>query len=125
MSVGFGRINMVDTNVTLEQFGLLVALIISVAAGYSKLFAEIQMYLTQSLIDAFQVESRYRKLLNIGLGVGIATAVSLITVLYFHEWKFMSVGVVAGIIASAQASKAHDAEKSPESSPETADETVN
>lgn len=96
------------TDVTAEQFGILVALVGAVSVGYGKILGDTQMNITQAFIDALDIESRFRALFNLAVGVILAVAISLIAVLFLNDWKFTGVGLLAGVIASVNAGKLHD-----------------
>ena len=85
-----------------------IGLVIALSIGYAKIIGPLQMDISQAFIDAFAVPSQYKRLLNLGVGVLLATAVAIIGALAVDSWGLVPAGILAGIMASVEASKVHD-----------------
>ena len=73
-------------------------------------YAKLQEQITQSVIDAFQVKSRYKRLVNIGGGILFAGGMTAVGAAWLHAWEIVPAGVLAGILAAVEAGKQHDAQ---------------
>lgn len=96
------------------QIGELVAIlgiVVGLAVAYGKAFAGHQEQITQAVIDAFQVKSRYKRLVNIAVGILIAAGMTAVGAAWLHAWEIVPAGVLAGILAAVEASKQHEAAK--------------
>lgn len=85
-----------------------VALVVAISAGYARAFGETQAYAVQAIIDAWRIASRWRPILNIAVGVAIATAFAVAGAYFIHEWSFVPAGILGGILAAVSAAKVHD-----------------
>jgi hypothetical protein len=94
---------------TFGQLTALIAVVASVATAYGKAFGKTQMQLVQWVVEALVVPGRYRGLLNLAIGVGLAMTMSAIAAWVIGEPRFLAIGLLAGIIASIEAAGAHDA----------------
>ena len=94
---------------TIGELTALIAVVVSIAAAYGKAFGKTQMQLVQWTIEALVVPNRYRGLLNLAIGVGLAQIMSAIAAWVIGEPRFLAIGLLAGIIASIEAAGAHDA----------------
>jgi len=86
-----------------------VGTIVLLAVAYGETFGGLQTELTQAVVDAGKVRSRYKRLVN--FAVGIIVAVGIFTVLSFWVdvgWRIVPVGVLAGITSSVKAGKVYD-----------------
>lgn len=98
-----------------QNVALIVATIAAVtaaAAAYVKVLGPMQVYLVEAIIDATSISTRYKRLLNVAIGVSLAVAVTFVTILQGAPWWFVGVGIFGGLAASIEAAKAHDAGKS-------------
>lgn len=94
---------------TIGEVTALIAVVGSVAAAYGKAFGSTQMALVEWVIAAGEVESRWRGILNLAIGLLLAQASSGLAVWVTGDPRFLAVGLLAGIIASVEAARAHDA----------------
>jgi hypothetical protein len=65
------------------------------------------------VIDAFEVTTGFKRLVNIGVGILIAAGMTAVGAAWLHAWEIVPAGVLAGILAAVEASKQHDAAKPP------------
>lgn len=97
-----------------QNVALIVATIAAVAAAaaaYVKVLGPMQVYLVEAVIEATSISSRYKRLLNVAIGVSLAVAITVVTILQGAPWWFIGVGIFGGLAASIEAAKAHDAAK--------------
>jgi hypothetical protein len=97
-----------------NQIGDLVALVgivVGLGIAYGKAFGPYQTAISQAIIDAGRINSRYRPLTNLIVGVVIGVAITVVGALWLHTWEILPAGIFAGILASVEAGKVHDAEK--------------
>jgi hypothetical protein len=88
-----------------------IGVVTGLALAYGKAFAGYQAAITQAFIDAFAVPSRFRRLLNLLVGILIASAFTVVGALWLDSWAIVPAGVLAGILAAVEAGKEHDAGK--------------
>jgi hypothetical protein len=86
----------------------IIGVVTGLALAYGKAFAGYQAAITQAFIDAFAVPSRFRRLLNLVVGILIASAFTVVGALWLGSWTIVPAGVLAGILAAVEAGKAHD-----------------
>jgi hypothetical protein len=89
----------------------IIGIVTGLALAYGKAFAGYQAAITQAFIDAFAVPSRFRRLLNLAVGILIASAFTAVGALWLESWAIVPAGVLAGILAAVEAGKEHDAAK--------------
>jgi hypothetical protein len=87
----------------------IIGVVTGLALAYGKAFAGYQAVITQAFIDAFTVPRRIRRLLNLAVGILIASAFTVVGALWLDSWAIVPAGVLAGILAAVEAGKAHDA----------------
>lgn len=109
---------------TIGELTALIAVVASVAAAYGKAFGRTQMQLVQWVIEALIVPNRYRGLLNLGIGVGLAQIMSAIAAWVIGEPRLLAIGLLAGIIASIEAASAHDAADAASQTPSAIDHSA-
>lgn len=88
-----------------------IAFIAGAATAYGKVLGPIQVQLVEWIIEATALKSRFKGLLNLAVGVALAVAITVVTILQGAPWWFLGIGLFGGMIASIEASKAHDAGK--------------
>lgn len=88
-----------------------IAVIAGAAAAYVKFLGPLQVYLVEAIIEATSISSRYKRLLNVAVGMSLAVAVTFVAILQGAPWWLISVGIFGGLAASIEAAKAHDASK--------------
>lgn len=93
---------------TIGELTALIAVVGGVAAAYGKALGGTQMTLVEWVIDASAIESRWRGLLNLAIGLLLAQALSGLAVWIIGDPRFLAVGLLAGLIASVEAARAHD-----------------
>lgn len=86
----------------------LIAVLSGLTVAYGKAFATYQVHLSQWVIDAARIPGRYRGLVNLAVGVLIATAFTIIGAVALGQPMLISVGVLAGVFASVEAARLHD-----------------
>jgi hypothetical protein len=86
----------------------IIGIVTGLALAYGKAFAGYQAAITQAFIDAFSVPSRFRRLLNLVVGILIASAFTVVGALWLNSWTIVPAGVLAGILAAVEAGKVHD-----------------
>jgi urea transporter len=100
-----------------DQFSNLLATlgaIAAVAIGYAKVFAPYQFQIAEWVIEARQIKSRNKGLVNFAVGVALALALSAFAAWQAADWSLLAVGALAGIMASVEAAKVHDQESAAE-----------
>lgn len=100
-----------DYNTSFSAILAIIAAITGLAVAYGKIFAPYQTDITQAVIDAAKVPTRYRRLLNLVVGIAIATAFTLVGAAWMGQLELVPAGILAGVLASVEAGKVHDAEK--------------
>jgi hypothetical protein len=88
-----------------------IGVLTGLALAYGKAFGAYQSEITQAVIDVFDVQSRYRRMLNIITGVLIAGAFTVVGAAWLDAWAIVPAGVLAGILASVEAGRKHDVER--------------
>jgi hypothetical protein len=91
-----------------SEIGGLLAMLFAVVALYAKYVGPYQTQLSEWVIEARQVESRYKGLVNLAVGVVLAVAISGVAAWYLGNLFILPVGVLAGALASVEAAKVHD-----------------
>lgn len=86
----------------------IIGVVTGLALAYGRAFAGYQAAITQAFIDAFTVSSKYKRLLNLVIGILIASAFTAVGALWLGTWQIVPAGVLAGILAAVEAGKAHD-----------------
>lgn len=92
----------------LQLLTALAAGITFAAGAYGKVIGPIQTTIVQWVIDAFRVQSRWRGLLNLAIGVPLGIAISLLAAIVTGNWQLAGIGAIGGVYASVEAAKAHD-----------------
>jgi hypothetical protein len=94
---------------TIGELTALIAVVGTVAAAYGKALGGTQMALVEWVVAATQVESRWRGLLNLAIGVTLAQGMSGLAVWIIGDPRFFAIGLLAGLISSVEAARTHDA----------------
>ena len=100
-----------------DELIVIIGVIAALSVAFGKAFGPYQTEISQAVIDALQVPSRYRRILNMGIGVAIGVIFTLVGALSIGEWQIVPAGILAGIMASVEASKVHDRERAPAGEP--------
>ena len=108
-----------DMNATVEQLVVILGVIAALSLAYAKGVSAPQKEITQAFIDAFKVPSRYRRGLNMLVGVGLGIIVTIVGALWLGTWSIVPVGILAGVLASVEAGKVHDGEAAQEAEAKT------
>lgn len=95
-------------NIDTEKIIALGTVMIALAVAFGKAFGPYQMTLSQWVIDALKVKGRYRGLVNLAVGLVIATGFSVIAAYEMEQWAIVAVGAFAGFLASIEAGRQHD-----------------
>lgn len=83
--------------------------VLAVAVGlYAKAFGQYQFQIAEWIIAARQVESRYKGLVNLAVGVVLAGCFAALAAWKLGDWSILAVGLLAGVLASVEAAKVHD-----------------
>ncbi len=98
-----------DTSI--EALVAYITLVVGLSVTFGKVFGGYQTEITQAIIDAVGVRSRYRRLVNMAIGILIASLFTVVGALSIGApWQIIPAGVLAGIMASVEASRVHDQE---------------
>ena len=89
----------------------IIGVITGLALAYGKAFGTYQSEITQAVIDVFEVKTRFRRILNLTVGIMIANAFTIVGAAWLHAWGVIPAGMLAGILASVEAGRTHDARK--------------
>jgi hypothetical protein len=81
---------------------------VAAAAIYGRVFGPFQTYLVEAVVAGFAVRSRWKRLVNLGVGVALADLLMAPAAHETGNWWLLVVGLIAGILASAAAAQAHD-----------------
>lgn len=95
-------------NDSIDELIVVLGVVGALAVAYSKAFGGYQAELTQALIDAFAIKSRFRRLANLGVGIGLAVAFTVVGALWLGSWAIVPAGALAGILSSVEAGRVHD-----------------
>jgi hypothetical protein len=98
----------------IEGLGPLLAIMsaIILASGlFGERFAPYQEKLSQGIIDAFNIPTRFRLLTNIGVGIVVAVVFTLVAAIYIGSYLVVPAGILAGILSAVNASNLHDSKK--------------
>jgi hypothetical protein len=90
----------------------LIAVVTGLSVAYGKAFGPYQTQVAQWVIDALGIARRYRGLVNLGTGVAIATAFTVVAAGQLGQPGIIAIGVLAGVFASVEAGRVHDREAS-------------
>jgi hypothetical protein len=93
---------------TIGELTALIAVIGTVAAAYGKALGSTQMALVEWVVAATEVDSRWRGLLNLAIGLILALGLSGLAVWIIGDVRFFAIGVLAGLISSVEAARSHD-----------------
>ena len=85
-----------------------LAVVLTASVAYSRALGATQCQIAAWVIAAFRTPSRWRGLVNLGVGVALATAVSVVAAWQAGNWGLLPAGVLAGVLASVEAAKVHD-----------------
>ena len=107
---------------SIDQLIIVLGVVAGLAVAYGKVMGGYQTELSQTFIDAFQIRSRFRRLANLTVGVGLAVGFTVVGALWLETWAIVPAGVLAGILSSVEAGKVHDREaaETPATSPTVA-----
>ena len=86
-----------------------LAILAAASVAYSRALGGYQQQISAWVIAAGRVPSRWRGLVNLGVGVALATAVAAVASWQAGDWAVLAVGFLSGILASVEAAKVHDA----------------
>jgi hypothetical protein len=81
----------------------------AIAMGYGKFFGPHQTEVTNVFCEAFVVNSRFKPLMNLTVGITMGLGITATAAYYLDNWSILPIGVLAGIFASNEAAKVHDA----------------
>ena len=95
-------------DVKVDELLTLAAAVVAVSIGYGQVFGKYQFQLVEWLVAATAIPSRYRGLLNLAVGVAIATSYSGFAAWQAGEWRLLALGSLAGVFAAVEAAKVHD-----------------
>jgi hypothetical protein len=94
----------------IAQLLALVAAVVALAAGYAKAFGASQYRIVEWVIAAGRVPGRFRGVVNLAVGVAIATAFGGLSAWQAGDPRLLALGLLAGVLASVEAAKVHDAQ---------------
>ena len=93
----------------ISELVTIIGVVTALAVAYAKAFGSYQAAITQAFVDACSVPSRYKRVLNLSVGIVISCGMTLVGVVWLDSWRIMPAGVLAGILSAVEASKAYDA----------------
>ena len=91
----------------------LIAVVTLVIAAYQGAFGPRQAELSEVVIKAFGVKSRYKPAVNALTSVAVALIVGGVLAME-AGWKVLPIAALAGLLASTKAAEVHDAKKATE-----------
>jgi hypothetical protein len=94
----------------IAQLLTLAAGVVALASGYAKAFGAYQFEIVQWVIDAGRVPGRFRGVVNLIVGMAIATAFGGLSAWQAGDPRLLALGLLAGVLASVEAAKVHDAQ---------------
>jgi len=89
------------------------AIIVLVSVAYGKTFGGTQEAITQAVVDALAIRSRYRRVTNLAVGMAIALLIAGAAAWKLQTWDVLPIGIIAGLMASVEAAKAHETPQAP------------
>ena len=87
-----------------------LGIVVALSIAYGRIVGPLQTDITQAIIDAWQVPSNVRRLLNLGVGTTLGVAVAIVGALAVGSWAVVPAGILAGVMASSEAARVHDAD---------------
>lgn len=96
------------------QWAVVVAAIlvlVGAADTYAAKFGPVQTQINEAVIQAFQVASRYRPVLNYGLSVAVASTFLTLIAASVGTWEIVPAAVVVGALAAGTAADVHDTQR--------------
>lgn len=90
------------------QLLAMIAAVVALSVAYGKALGGYQYQIVEWVVDAFEVKSRYKGLVNLGVGIVLAACFAFLVAWQSGEWFVMATGILAGVLASVEASKIHD-----------------
>lgn len=97
-------------NTDLERIVAMIGLIGGLSIAYGKAMGTQQAAISEAVISAGTIGSRYKRVVNLAIGLVLAILFTAVAALWLGSWEIVPAGVLAGILASTEANKAHDAE---------------
>jgi hypothetical protein len=85
-----------------------IVLIVGLGVTYAKTFAPYQTGLTQIVVDACQIPTRYRSAINLLVGVLVASAVTVVAAYAIGSAVVIPAGIIAGVMGSIESQRVHD-----------------
>lgn len=98
---------MEDISNSLISFVAVVGLVI---AAYQGAFGTRQAEISEVVIKAFDVKSRYKPAVNMATSIVVSLAVGGVLAME-AGWRVLPIAALAGFLASMKAAEAHDAKK--------------
>ena len=93
----------------IAQLVTYVGAIVLLAVAYGETFGPLQSDMTQAVVDAAKIKSRYRRATNYAVGILVALGIfAVLSVWVDVGWRIIPVGILAGITSSVKAGKVHD-----------------
>ena len=74
---------------TISELVTIMGVVTALAVAYAKAFGGYQAAITQAFIDSFAVPSRYRRILNLAVGIVIACGMTVVGGLWLGTWRIM------------------------------------
>lgn len=102
-----------------DQVALLVAaitVIVGASVTYAKTFGPYQAALTEMLVTALNTPSRYKPVVNLGVGVALASVVTVVAAWAIGNTLVIAAGLIAGLFGSIEAQRVHDVSRALEQS---------
>lgn len=91
----------------------LIAAVVALSVAYSQTLGPYQYRITEWVIEAFTIRSRYKGLTNLGVGMILAACFGVLVAIQSGEWLILATVVLAGVLASVKAADEHDKKEAP------------
>ena len=85
-----------------------IAVIVGASVTYAKTIGPYQEVLTQVAVESFNVKRRFKKAVNLGVGLLLASVVTVVAAYAIGDPIVIPAGIIAGLFASAEAQRVHD-----------------
>lgn len=100
------------TNAITNNIGILALL----AVTYGEAFGGKQSEITNAVIKAFGVKSRYKPAVNMLASIAVAALIGAVLAIY-STWSVVPLMAIAGLLAGTKAAQVHDTKNVPPAEP--------
>lgn len=88
-----------------------IGLLVTASIGYGKVVGPYQVELTETVIEALGIKTRFKRVANLATGIVVALAFTGVAGYALGRWELLLPGVFAGFLASVEAGRKHDKAK--------------